>query len=519
MAPEPICAITRFLRFSHAMLNLRDALLNSLKSLPGSRELHIHALVSSPRKTHDLFPYATPRPKTWIQDIFILISEQANPAAPRIFVTAVEAYFFIIPSTNSGIFYVSKVDSTGQGSKPSPTSTVVRSLLRYYLDPETRPRLGGVGGAVEKVWVHVFARAQSQYLFPNSADFEGKKPLSDIRLCGWWKGLLSSVAAELSERNAGQGDEKLKLWYLLPGLSDLEAIRTLKSAASTKALDSQVEWAYGHPYAHSGDLPLPCASKEHNLGHFIPSFEDDPKSRFLEEIAHISESDVILSPARKKSRKDYEGTVEEKKEGPRIGELARVTPTEFWERMSFRQECVAGIITGFFVLAYSSRSRSNSATDRSADTSIFTPQPGYVSSNITKRISSSLMTAHEFSTVERAVRGTETLEGAIKGLCEDAETDVPAGRNQGRKTPEQGSPDLVVPPRTPPRNTEGKALPPDVSPNPFPEPTASLETYNSWIYGSICIDNPPVSDGAAGAPVQEVKVTVLAARKKKRKVN
>lgn len=498
------------------MLSLRDTLLNSLKSLPGSREFHIHALVSAPRRTQELFPYAIPRPKTWVQEIFILVSEQPNPGAPRVFVTAVEAYFYMLPATSSGVLYVSKVDSTGQGQKPSPTGTTVRALLQFYLDPDTRP---SVGGQVEKVWVHVFARAQNQYLFPNSSDFEGKKPLSDIKLCGWWKAVLGSVALQLKEKG-GDAAERLKLWYLLPGLSDLEALRAL-NPGSGASRGSSVDWIYGHPYANSKseDIPLPCPVDGYSLGHFIPSFEDDPKSRFLDEIAHTSESDVVRSPARKKSKKGREEDVSEKKEGGQVGELAKVTPEEYWERMSFRQECVAGVVTGFFVLGYSTKSRSNPTT---AKVSIFAPQPGHVSSNITRRVVSSLMTAHEFSTVERAVRGTETLEEAIKGLCEGidgGETDALVNRN---KTPEPADcPPLAassLAPRTPPRNTNTL---PDISPNPFPEPTASLETYSSWIYGSVCVDNPLVSSGPLAKLPEEPtqKVTVLAVRKKKRKLD
>ena len=102
--------------------NLRDHLLHALSSLPGTRHFHIHVLVSSPRKHTSLYPYATTRPRVYAQDILILLSEQRDLSAPRIFVTAIEANVFNIPQTSSAILYVSKVDSTGQGARPSPTS-------------------------------------------------------------------------------------------------------------------------------------------------------------------------------------------------------------------------------------------------------------------------------------------------------------------------------------------------------------------------------------------------------------
>ena len=523
-------------------MNLRDSLLDALRSLPGTREFHIHTLVSAPSKTRELFPYAFPRPRVWQQHIIVLVSEQPSAVQPRVFVTAVEAYFYVIPSTRSGILYVSKVDSTGQGKKPSPTSTIVKRLIHFYVSPDTRPNLGGTDGQAEYVWVHVFARSQGQYLFPNSADFYGKKPLSDVRLCAWWKAALSSVAGQLSRQAGGKEGERVKLWHVLPGLNELEAFQALRSASinfnpSSSSDPSLAVWAYGHPSTQKLDdvdsIPLPCPAEGKggtlgggfNLGRFIPSFEDDPKARFLDEIAHTTNSDVIKSPVRKKVKKAVDEDVHEveKKDSSQTGELEKVTPGEYWERMSFRQECVAGIITGFFAMGYASpRTRAGIG---GSDPSIFAPRPGQVSSNVTKRVMNSLMTGIEFSTVDRAVRGTETLEGAIKGMCEWISVGVEVGpprlhEEQGRKTPE---PTERRDHSAPPRGTGpgGGLAAPEVSPNTFPEPTASMETYTSWVYGSVCVDNPlPAKppgerDGPDKAPGRGV--TVLAVRKKRKK--
>ena len=527
-------------------MNLRDSLLDALKSLPGTRKLHIHTLVSAPSKTHELFPYASPRPRVWQQHIIVLASEQPFVAQPRVFVTAVEAYFYVIPSTRSGILYVSKVDSTGQGQKPSPTSTIVKQLIGFYVDPDTRPNLGGTGGLTEYVWVHVFARAQRQYLFPNSADFEGKKPLSDIKLCSWWKSVFTSVAEHLSRRTGKKEGERIRLWHVLPGLNELEAFQALRSASLTN-LDSSagseqpsIAWTYGHPSTQNtsdvDSIPLPCPADgnggvsggDFNLGRFIPSFEDDPKARFMDEIAHTTNSDVIKSPVRKRAKKVADEDIHEveKRDSSRTGELGKVTQEEYWERMSFRQECVAGIVTGFFAMGCVNLPTRSEVGG--SDSSVFALQPGQVSSNITKRVLSSLMTGIEFSTVDRAARGTETLEGAIKGMCEGISVggDTPRLRQEhGRKTPEPAKrhEHLVVPPSTPPRRTGpgGGLVGTDISPNPFPEPTASLETYTSWIYGSVCIDNPlpakPSAEGEGSDKASDRRITVLAVRKKRKK--
>ena len=521
-------------------MNFRDSLLDALKSLPGTREFHVHTLVSAPSKTQELFPYASPRPRVWQQHIIVLVSEQPSVAQPRVFVTAVEAFFYVIPSTRSGILYVSKVDTTGQGKKPSPTSTIVKRVIRFYADPDTRPNLGGTGALAEHVWVHVFARAQSQYLFPNSADFEGKKPLGDVKLCAWWKAVLESVAEQLSKRAGRREGERIKLWHVLPGLDELEASQAFRSASTnidppSSSDPSSIAWTYGHPSTQKPDdvdfVPLPCPvdgrggalGDGFNLGRLIPSFEDDPKARFMDEIAHTTNSDIVKSPVRKKAKKAVDGDVHEaeKKDSSRAGELEKVTPEEYWERMSFRQECVAGIVTGFFAVGYVSLS-----TRSGSDPSVVTPRPGQVSSNITKRVMTSLMTGIEFSSTDRAVRGTETLEGAIKGMCGGISVgvDLPHLRqDHGRETPEptEQRDHLVVPPSTPPRGTGVESsVATEISPNPFPEPAASLETYTTWIYGSGCVDNPLPAKSPGereGEKTSDRRVTVLAVRKKRKK--
>ncbi|KAF5382638.1 hypothetical protein D9615_002945 [Tricholomella constricta] len=522
------------------LINLRDTLLAALARLPGTREFHLHVLVSSPRKSASIFPFATPRPRAYLQDVLVLLSEQTTPDSPHILVAAIDASVYNIVSTSSAILYISKVDSTGQAMSPSPTYCLVKAFLAFYADPATRPL------AAEHLWIHLFARAQAQYLFPNSAEYAGKHPLSDIKLCAWWKRVFSDVAGELEAR-AQEPSLKLKLCYILPGYSEFEATHAIKNASSSSA--ACPSWTYGHPYSQT-ELMLPCppvaSEGKKNLGHFIPSFDDDPKSRFMDEIAYTTDGEV-KSPTRKRSRtssrddgshSNHREGVEEKegkngKDERPLGELGKVTPDEFWERMSFRQECVAGAVTGFFTLGISS---STATKDASRSTiSPLAPQPGQVSSQLNKRIVTTLTTNVEFSTVERAIRGTEIVEGAIRGLCEGippipttishGPRTFPKPREFDRRTPEReisSQPSLLAPPSTPPpRLVHGKRAIPDVSPNPFPEPVTSLETYHSHIYGTICVSNPvAAAKGAPGAVTKEEstgQVTVLTARKKKKK--
>jgi len=539
-----------------SVANLRDYLLAALQKLRGTREFHVHILVSSPRKHTGLFPYAHPRPRVYLQDVLILLSEQASPDRPRVFVTALEAIVYNAPATSCGIVYISKVDSTGQGMIPSPTATVVKALLTYYADLATRPI------QVDTLWVQLFARAQGQYLFPNSSDFIGKRPLTDVKLCVWWKGIFSHVAEEAVTRAKGA---KLGLYYILPGLNELEAVNALQFVTAgtllpASASTNPIPWKYGHQYSQT-DIPLACAPSkaQSNLGHFIPSFDDDPKSRFIDEIAHTTEEPGVRSPERKRSKTfsepeqdrgkpvsvvDKESSKEEKVQG----ELGKVSADEFWERMSFRQECIAGAVTGFFALGMSVRPSQSSSHPPAS--SPLAPQPGQVAPNLVRRVVASLLNGHEFSTAERAVRATETLECAIRGLCENITAKPPSSKSSSTSsdppslrsaplllhdhretTPEpplsNGTLDV---PRTPPPKRKGRTpLPPDISPNPFPEPVASLETYHSHIYGSIAVNNPalPPKDAVAVTDAKDdakdaatsaaQPVNVLAVRKKKRK--
>ncbi|KIK69631.1 hypothetical protein GYMLUDRAFT_150496 [Collybiopsis luxurians FD-317 M1] len=531
-------------------MQLRDALLQSLTTLPGIREFHLHTLVSSPRKHTALYPFAKPKCRTYLQDILVILSEQSTPDSPRILVTAIEACLYSVPSSSSAIFYVSKVDSTGQCTAPSPTATLVRALLLYYANPATRPV------SANNFWIHLFARAQSQYLFPNSAEFSGKRPLGDVQLCGWWKRVFTDVAVELTSRGEKSTAPVVRLFYVLPGYSQIEAEYSLKPVNAARPVTyNNYQWTYGHPYSQS-QIPLPCPGPGNgsdtglprNLGLFIPSFDDDPKSRFMDEIAYTTGPEGIKSPPRKRARTatgashdEAQSNVALSNDGSEsrgdsliemddrpLGELGKVSVDEFWERMSFRQECVAGAVTGFFVLGMASPPRNDSSEHSSV--SPLAPQPGQVSSKLNKRIITSLMTGVEFSTRERAIRATELIESTIRGLCEGI-TAVPApiihaprprapsSSSESKPTNENDALSvLLAPPRTPSPN--GKRIVPDVSPNPFPEPVTSLETYEAFIYGSVCVSNPvpEQKDGSKENKESSASpVTILTARRKKKR--
>jgi regulator of Ty1 transposition protein 109 len=185
--------------------SLRDFVASELGKLPGSRTLTLHVLVSSPQRELELFSYAqVPRNnKITSQNILLLVSETIASDSPdstratnasRILVAALEATLYLFPGTSSSILYIGKIDTTGfSTSVPSPARTLARATIDFYARPDTRPAECG-----QRVWVHLFARAQSQYLFPDSAEWKAKRVLGDAGLVRWWWSLLGDVARDVS---------------------------------------------------------------------------------------------------------------------------------------------------------------------------------------------------------------------------------------------------------------------------------------------------------------------------------
>ena len=388
----PTVLLRLLMTTSTAGKSLCDALLEGLGSVPGTREFHVHVLQTLPRRNTSLYRYAQPRPKIYVQDVLVLLSESGGEEGKRVLVAGIEANVYHIPATSSAILYVCKVDSTGQSRGRSATKHMVEAFLRYYADPKTRPVSG-----VRHLWIQLFARAQGQYLFAESQAWEGKRPLRDVQLCGWWKEVLGTVA---------KIDARIKAYYMLPGYSQLEAEQMLKEASSEMA------WEYGHPY-HVPELPCPRDSSEGNhLGHTIPYFEDDPKSRFLDEMA-LSTGRELRRPVRKRAR--TEKTVQE---------TVHVTVDDFWERMSFRQECVTGAVTGFFTVVVVGKGET---VDREAE--------GHVTLAMHKRVRTALTSSVSFATAARAVQATETIERLCREVgCLSGVVAVQNGNSNGRGT-------------------------------------------------------------------------------------
>ncbi|KAL2262648.1 hypothetical protein VTK26DRAFT_573 [Humicola hyalothermophila] len=343
--------------------SLRDRL---AAVLPSGHQFGVHHVSTPPTRCEPLCaaPPGQRPDKTFRESHFLAISihhrkqstaaslKRASPGADhtkdadatrQVLVFAIEVFIFTTAYQTS--LFVSKADSTGylhllqlpQGS-PSPIREVCATFLSYLLDNRRRSHVQSV--------VNLFARAQSQYLFPGSVRNKRKHVLDDWGLVRWWCKVLNPLMEGLSVESWGA----TKGYLLVPGLEEKEMRsfipRTTASAAN---------WVIGHPlerishYTHELDsVPPRC---------LIPGYPDDPKSRFRDELDE-EVSNRKQSIAAWKSVK---------------------TLDQFWDMMAFRQECSSGRLTGFIWLVFDPESGLGASTPR------FSPAPRLSQSRASKK--------------------------------------------------------------------------------------------------------------------------------------
>lgn len=301
---------------------------------------------------------------------------------PRVLIAAISAHLYTFSPSIPSVLYISKVDSSGYSSSATPlplTRHLIRSFILFFLAhcPALR--------------VQLFARAQRQYLFANSADWKGKKVLGGAGLCKWWKGVYEDVVSSWASSSPSPGPagstglklkvekQAMKLRFILPGYDEQEA-KTLLGAG--RPLPEGVEWTYTPPFT-SPLIPSASGSgsgsdPKVSLATLIPSLPDDPKTRFLQELVSEHPRPPTSSATAKYKEGGQEvsndgsgpGTGRGGREGGKEGKtrklheaeedaaqrkfaeniLHSVGIAEFWERMGFRQECASGDVTGFFTL-------------------------------------------------------------------------------------------------------------------------------------------------------------------------
>ncbi|KAK3679852.1 hypothetical protein LTR78_000228 [Recurvomyces mirabilis] len=215
--------------------------------------------------------------------------------------------------------FVSKADTNGYITARNTTKPACTAFLRWLVNRERRKH------PHRKIVVSLFARAQSQYLFPGSAEQSSKHVLDDRQLIKWWAKVLDPL---LDLPCTGEIKPEINGYVTIPGY-DAQELRSY--LPRTQHADGR-SWRAGHPLGELAETRgVSTAAPPRSL---LPRFPDDPKARFIQELddeVGLAEIDITSSPSKHKSGRWNS-----------VRNLDR-----FWEAMEFRQECSSGRVVGF----------------------------------------------------------------------------------------------------------------------------------------------------------------------------
>jgi len=311
--------------------------------LPAGIKITVRHISSTPSPCSALFaaPPGEEPEATFCANHFLTVSikedsqDDSNGEGPEIIVFGIEV--LVYSTAHLTTIFVSKADSTGHlhllqtTSKVSLLRLVSNTFLSFLLRTHQRP---GV-----RLVLSLFARAQSQYLFPGSIHNPGKHVLDDRGLIKWWCRVADPILREYEPESGGHGKGLLDrtmesakssatAFLIVPGCDKFET-RGFFPPAAKEDDKERPRWINSYPVCQLCDNP------EAPPRCLIPRLPDDPKTRFLidldDELPELKEPD------------------EQRKRTP--GQWLSVRSLEqFWEMMSFRQECSAGRLVGFLWL-------------------------------------------------------------------------------------------------------------------------------------------------------------------------
>ncbi|KXG50096.1 histone H3-K56 acetyltransferase [Penicillium griseofulvum] len=305
------------------------------KVLPTGVEITVRHISSTPTPCEALFAAAPGQisEPTFCENHFLSVSIDSNDEGETI-VFGMEV--MVYNTAHLTTIFVSKADSTGLlhllklPRKVSVLRLVSNTFLSFLARTRQRP---GV-----RLVVSLFARAQNQYLFPGSIENTEKHVLDDRGLIKWWCRVLDPILREHEPESALQEAKALDqtveaakasatAYLIVPSCDRFETRNFFPATAKTDAQD-RPRWLNSYPLkqlCHDPSAPPRC---------LVPRFPDDPKTRFLI---------------------DLDGELpEEKEDQPTAANAGRWRSVrsldQFWEMMSFRQECSAGRLVGFLWL-------------------------------------------------------------------------------------------------------------------------------------------------------------------------
>ena len=281
---------------------------------------------------------------------------QGEKETDEVIIFAIEV--FVYNTTSLTTIFVSKADSTGflnRVNAPSGTPSIVRSVttafLQYLIDLEPKDK---------RIVLSLFARSQNQYLFPGSIENSAKHVLDDRQLVKWWCRTVDPILREYKvqeDREARDASDEVTsaAYVVVPGCDRYET-RNFFPPSFRADSATQPRWHATHPlYLIRGvddpksGLPPRC---------LVPRFPDDPKSRFLDDLddeIRLPDSEEVGNEGRWRSVKSLE---------------------QFWEMMSYRQECSAGRLVGFIWVVINPPKADKGITQSTIGADDFNPSTG-----------------------------------------------------------------------------------------------------------------------------------------------
>ncbi|KAJ1891135.1 hypothetical protein LPJ66_007089 [Kickxella alabastrina] len=306
MAPQIASAIPASMAAKAQNTTIASDIAESLRNLPAGNKLSVRVITTADHQVDSLTPQRRfshfHSSSTMSRRTLIFVSQG------ECLVAGLEAHEFTSISiqvssaqnTSSSVAVdvcIEKVDTSGELSIRMPLVSALiagymRSLRRY------RAPLG-----IDAVGVHLFARAQPEYLFAKSQGNPGKRILDDLALIKWWQGTLQSglAYAMISDNSTASSLTAIANcivpgtsvgeapWFLGPqsGIRVSEADKAIEQPATgmmTKcdpadtALSAcskahhTVQWKWGLPYDDT--------ARAHDC---VLQFPDDPMTRLLSE--------------------------------------------------------------------------------------------------------------------------------------------------------------------------------------------------------------------------------------------
>lgn len=320
------------------------------QELPAGVKITVRHVTSTPTPCAALFaaPPGEEPEDTFCANHFLSVSihkGDRSDRGPEIIVFGIEV--LVYSTAHLTTLFVSKADSTGYlhllqtASKVSLLRLISNTFLSFLVRTHQRP---GV-----RLNLSLFARAQNQYLFPGSIHNTGKHVLDDRGLIKWWCRVADPILREyepesgslekgLLDRAMESTKSSATAFLIVPGCDKLET-RSFFPPAAKNDLKERPRWVNSYPVRQLCDNP------EAPPRCLVPRLPDDPKTRFL-----IDLDDELPEPT-------------EAKEGDqkKLGQWKSVRSLEqFWEMMSFRQECSAGRLVGFLWLVINPSGLENS---------------------------------------------------------------------------------------------------------------------------------------------------------------